>query len=140
MKYKWSFFVILAIALMSQVLVGSQQSNNTDFSSFWEKFKTAVIKGDKNTVVTLSKFPIQMSYGIKSIKTKAELVRRYREVFNQQTDAAKCFANKEPEKDETSARKFSIACPDEAGNEVVIFQFARDFTGWKFVGLDNLNE
>ena len=37
-------------------------------------------------------------------------------------------------------RRFSVACPDTAGNEVVIFQFERGRAGWKFVGLDNTNE
>jgi hypothetical protein len=36
--------------------------------------------------------------------------------------------------------RFSIACPDEAGNEVVIYEFERGRKGWKFVRLDNLNE
>jgi hypothetical protein len=116
------------------------QDNNNDFKVFWGKFKTAVVNSDKNTVASLSKFPIGMSYGIRSIKTKAELIRRYKEVFNQQTDAAKCFAAKEPEKDSTNSRKYSVACPDAAGNEVVIYEFERGAGGWKFVRLDNINE
>jgi hypothetical protein len=115
------------------------QSSN-DFNAFWQKFKTAVINSDKNAVASLSKFPIGMSYGIRSIKNKPELLRRYKEVFNEQTDAAKCFATKQPERDSTSSRKYSVACPDAAGNEVVIYEFERGVTGWKFVRLDNINE
>src|SRR5436190_5509596 len=77
---------------------GSPQTNDT-FKTFWQEFKSAVIKSDKETVARLSRFPIGMSYGISSIKTKAQLLRRYREVFNEQTNAAQCFAKKEPEKD-----------------------------------------
>ena len=115
-------------------------TTDDEFKIFWEKFKAAVIKGDKPAVAGLSRFPVGMSYGIRSIRNRAELSRRYREVFNKQTDAAKCFATKEPEKDETNPRKFYVACPDEAGNEVVIFEFERGRTGWRFVRLDNLNE
>nr|ART35742.1 B70 [uncultured bacterium] len=61
-------------------------------------------------------------------------------VFNKQTDASKCFGVKEPEKDQTNPRKFSVACPDEAGNDVVIYEFERGSLGWKFVRLDNFNE
>jgi len=132
----------LVVVLISLVLSTSSfgQDNNNDFKVFWGKFKTAVINSDKNAVASLSKFPIGMSYGIRSIKTKAELTRRYKEVFSQQTDAAKCFATKEPEKDSTNSRKYSVACPDSAGNEVVIYEFERGAGGWKFVRLDNINE
>jgi hypothetical protein len=81
-----------------------------------------------------------MSYGIRSIKTKAELLRRYKEVFSQQADAVKCFGSKEPEKDSMNPKGYIVACPDAAGNEVVIYHFERGTTGWKFVRLDNINE
>lgn len=110
------------------------------FQAFWQKFKTAVISKDKKSVAALSRFPIGMSYGIRSIKSPADLNRRYREVFNTQTDAAKCFSSKEPVADTDNARRFNVGCPDAAGNEVVIYEFERTKTGWKFVQLDNINE
>ena len=131
--------VVLVIALLIPLATFAQQSD-ADFKTFWGKFKTAVINSDKNAVASLSKFPIGMSYGIRSIKTKAELIRRYKELFSQQTHADKCFATKEPERDSTNSRKYSVACPDAAGNEVVIYEFERGAAGWKFVRLDNINE
>ena len=59
--------------------------------TFWQTFKTAVSKRDVETIARLSKFPIGMSYGIPSIKTKVQLSKRYRQIFNEQTDAAACF-------------------------------------------------
>lgn len=108
--------------------------------TFWESFKTAVGKRDVATIARLSKFPIEMSYGIPSIKTKAQLSKRYRQLFNQQTDAAACFDKAKPELDEADPKHFSVACPDAAGNEVVIYHFQQTRSGWKFTGLDNLNE
>ena len=131
---------VLVVVAMIFPLTNSAQQSDSDFKSFWGKFKTAVINSDKNAVASLSKFPIGMSYGIRSIKTKAELLRRYKEVFNTQTDAAKCFAAKEPEKDSANPRKYSVACPDAAGNEVVIYEFELRTGVWKFVRLDNINE
>ena len=131
--------ILLFVALVLPVASFGQQSDN-DFKAFWGKFKTAVINSDKNTVASLSKFPIGMSYGIRSVRTKAELLRRYKEVFSKQTDAARCFATKEPEKDSDNPKKYSVACPDAAGNEVVIYEFERGPTGWRFVRLDNINE
>jgi hypothetical protein len=107
---------------------------------FWQAFKTAVSKRDINTITRLSKFPIGMSYGIASIRNKAQLTKRYRQLFNEQTDAAACFSKAKPEIDAANPKHFSVACPDAAGNEVVIYHFEQTRTGWKFSGLDNLNE
>ena len=108
--------------------------------TFWQTFKTAVSKRDVETIARLSKFPIGMSYGIPSVKTKVQLSKRYRQVFNEQTDAAACFSKAKIEMDPENAKHFSVACPDAAGNEVVIYHFEQTKTGWKFTGLENLNE
>jgi hypothetical protein len=93
-----------------------------------------------DTIARLSKFPIEMSYGIPSIRTKAQLSRRYRQLFNEQTNANACFAKAKPEVDADNPKRYSVACPDAAGNEVVIYHFEQTRIGWKFTGLDNLNE
>jgi len=108
--------------------------------TFWQTFKTAVSKRDVETIARLSKFPLGMSYGIPSIKTKAQLSKRYRQIFNEQTDAAACFAKAKIEMDAENPKHFTVACPDAAGNEVVIYHFEQTKTGWKFASLDNLNE
>ena len=123
-------------ALSLALLITSAQS----FDNFWQTFKTAVSKRDVETIARLSKFPIGMSYGIPSIKNKVQLNRRYRQLFNEQTDAAACFNKAKPEVDTANPKKFTVACPDAAGNEVVIYHFEQTRTGWKFTGLDNLNE
>jgi hypothetical protein len=108
--------------------------------TFWQSFKTAVGKHDVETIARLSKFPIEMSYGIQSIKTKAPLAKRYRQLFNEQTDAAKCFSKAKPEMDADNPKHFTVACPDAGGNEVVIYHFQQTRAGWKLTGLDNINE
>lgn len=108
--------------------------------TFWQSFKTAVGKHDVETIARLSKFPIEMSYGIPSIKTKAQLAKRYRRLFNEQTNAAACFEKAKPVVDADNPKRFTVACPDAAGNEVVVYHFEQTRTGWKFTGLDNLNE
>lgn len=108
--------------------------------TFWRQFKIAVINRDAPTVARLSQFPIGMSYGIPSIKTKAQLAKRFRQVFNEQTDAAACFGKAKPEVDPANVKAFTVACPDAAGNEVVIYHFQQTKAGWKFASLDNLNE
>lgn len=100
----------------------------------------AVSKRDVETIARLSKFPLEMSYGIPAVKNKAQLSKRYRQVFSEQTNAAACFAKAKPEVNADNSKLYSVACPDAAGNEVVIYHFAQTRTGWKFTGLDNLNE
>jgi hypothetical protein len=118
----------------------AQRENPATFEGFWEICKAAVTKRDVETVARLSKFPIGMSYGIPSIRTKAQLTKRYKQLFNEQSDAVACFAKAKPEKDAQNPKRFSVACPDAAGNEVVIYHFEQTRTGWKLTGLDNLNE
>ena len=108
--------------------------------TFFQSFKAAVAKHDVETIARLSKFPLAMSYGIPPIRTKAQLSKRYRQIFNEQTDAAACFSKAKIEIDPENPKRFSVACPDAAGNEVVIYHFEQTRTGWKFAGLDNLNE
>jgi len=120
------------------LLLFTTRPDSTD--AFWQSFKAAVSKADVETIARLSKFPLAMSYGIPVIRTKAQLTRRYRQVFKEQTDAAACFAKAKPEIDADNSKHFTVACPDAAGNEVVIYHFEQTRTGWKFAGLDNLNE
>lgn len=120
------------------LLLFTARPDSTD--TFWQNFKTAVSKADVQTIARLSKFPLSMSYGIPAIRTKAQLTRRYRQVFKEQTDAAACFAKAKPEIDADNAKHFTVACPDAAGNEVVIYHFEQTRLGWRFAGLDNLNE
>lgn len=124
------------ILILSVLLLAANDSHQ----AFWDQFKAAVSKQDVETIATLSRFPIGMSYGIPSVKSKVDLRKRYRKVFKEQTNAAACFAKAKPQIDPENAKHFTVACPDAAGNEVVIYHFRETKAGWKFTGMDNLNE
>lgn len=138
MKKITTFSFLLLLAAPSFATGPAQTANS--FETFWQAFKAAVTKRDVPAVARMSKFPIEMSYGIPTVRTKAQLTRRYRQVFNEQTDAAACFGKAKPEADAEDPKHFSITCPDAAGNEVVVYHFQQTRSGWKFTGLDNLNE
>lgn len=127
-----SIICVIAAAPFSQAQDARQ--------AFWEQFKTAVTNRDVAAVAQLSQFPVGMSYGVPSVKTKAQLTKRFQQVFNEQTDAAACFGKAKPEVDPANVKTFTVACPDAAGNEVVIYHFRQTKAGWKFVAMDNLNE
>jgi hypothetical protein len=119
---------------------GKFQGRDGSIDAFWQKFKSAVAIKDNQAVANLSRFPIQMPYGVASIENKNQLLSRYHEVFDEQTNAARCFENGQPEIEEGNVKRFIVACPDAAGNEVIIYHFEKTNNDWRFSGLDNINE
>jgi hypothetical protein len=137
------FITLLGFAMAlptaaAQVPAKPVQSDSIEV--FWQRFRGAVIKGDKAAVANMSQFPIPLPYGMGSIKTRAQLLRRYREVFNHEGSAAKCFEDAIPKTDPARPREFTVGCKNAAGDEVVIYSFAQTRNGWRFSGLDNINE
>jgi len=118
-------------------------AQSSDFSAFWKEFKSAVMAGDKATVAEMTKFPLSMPYLQKAVKNKDNFLRRYDEIFKGEANAAQCFKGAKPEKE--SAGRCGIYCPfkgtpDDWENAPIRFIFESTKSGWKFVGLDNINE
>jgi len=114
-----------------------------DFTAFWIKFKAAVVAGSKGNVAEMTKFPLSMSYGVKPVKNKEEFVRRYAEIFNGEANAAQCFGNATPAKGSDGG--YEIYCPfkktpNDKENTPIRYVFERTKAGWRFAGLDNINE
>jgi len=152
---------VLALALAfgtnalgeSQTKAPSRSAQSVDsMTAFWEKFKAAVIKGDKETVAALSQFPISMGYGMTDLKNKPQLLRRYGGLFFGETNAAKCFPKAKPQvypATKKRPKEFTIGCgfasevasgvaTDEAGPFEYRFSLTRN--GWRFTGFENINE
>jgi hypothetical protein len=115
----------------------------SDFSAFWKKFKAGVAAGDKATVAEMTKFPLSMPYEVKAVKNKENFLRRYDEIFKGEANAAQCFGKAEPHKQ--SDREYDIYCPfkdtpNDWENAPIRFIFELTKSGWKFTGLDNVNE
>jgi len=115
----------------------------SDFSAFWRKFKPAVIAGDKAMVAEMTKFPLSMPYEVKAVKNKEDFSRRYNEIFKGEANAAQCFKSAEANKE--SDRRYGIYCPfkdtpNDWENAPIRFIFELTKGGWRFVGLDNVNE
>ena len=147
MKAIFACAVIVACAMNFDFSIlaadGEHSVAQNDFSEFWKKFKSAVIAGDKATVVEMTKFPVSMSYGVKAVKNKESFLRRYDEIFKGEANAAQCFAKAKPQKE--SARRYEVYCPfkdtpNDWENAPIRFVFELTKDGWKFTGLDNINE
>ncbi len=137
---------VLLVALLLGLLVGlpttSSGQGDPSINAFWEKFRTAVIQKDKTTVANLSGFPIEMPYMVREVKTRAQFLRRYNEIFNGEADAAKCFRTAKPATEKERPKQFYVTCSmKDGGPETpIVYWFTRTRSGWKFVGLDNVNE
>jgi hypothetical protein len=120
-----------------------QASGQNHFSTFRNKFKSAVIAGDNASVADMTKFPLSMPYSVKAVKNKQDFQRRYNEIFKGEANAAQCFAKAKPRKEST--QRYEVYCPfkdtpDDWENAPIRFIFELTKTGWKFAGLDNINE
>ena len=122
------------------VFAAAAPQNDPAIEQFWSKFKAAVQKTDKASVGSMAQFPIEMPYGVPKIRTRAQISRRWRDLFNVQANAAKCFEDAKPVVDPAAPNRFTVGCKDEAGNEVVVYGFLKTRAGWKLNFLDNINE
>ena len=122
-----------------QVSAHPPQGDNS-LDAFWTKFKIAVINSDKGGVAQMTQFPVAMPYGVPAIRTRAQLLKRYKQVFNGETNAAKCFASAKPQKDPQRPKEFTVGCDNGSGQEVIVYRFVLTRMGWKFKSLDNINE
>jgi hypothetical protein len=125
---------------ISILLVCPCAFSQSDFSAFWKKFSAAAMAGDKATVSEMTKFPLSMPYLVKAVKTKADFLGRYDEIFNGEANAAQCFRNAEPRKE---SGRYEIYCPfketpNDKENAPIRYVFERTKSGWKFAGLDNI--
>jgi hypothetical protein len=143
MKSVFTFVAIVACAIGCRfsILAADREpiGTQTDFSTFWKKFKSAVIVGDKAAVAE-TKFPLSMPTFQKAVKSRADFLRRYNEIFKGEANAAQCFASGKPRKE--SARRCEIYCPfketpNDWENAPIWFVFELTKSGWKFAGLDN---
>lgn len=137
MKLKYLLTICLGLLIFS-----SSARAQSDFNSFWTKFKTAVVNNNKNTVANLTKFPLSMPYGVKSVKTRADFIRRYDKILNLEAHAKRCFQAIAPEK---NGKYYTVNCtfksePESSDNRPIFYYFEKTKTGWKFTGLDNVNE
>ena len=88
----------------------------------------------------MTQFPVAMPYGVPAIRNRSQLLTRYKQVFNGEANAAKCFASAKPQKDPQRPKEFIVGCDNGSGQEVIIYGFVLTKLGWKFKSLDNINE
>lgn len=142
MKIKLLLTICLFLNLYA-ASIGATNSAQNDVQTFWKNFKSVIAKNDQNALAEMTKFPLSMPYGVKTIKTKADFLKRFNEIFKGEADAAKCFPKAELEKE--TAKRYVVYCgfkatPNDEENKPIAYHFELTKTGWKFARLDNINE
>src|SRR2546423_1503208 len=81
MRTKTIIALLTLIFAYTCVAASNVSTPQTDPSiqTFWAKFKVAVTRGDKEVIASMTQFPVEMPYGFPPIRTKAQLIKRYRE-------------------------------------------------------------
>jgi hypothetical protein len=87
---------VLCVFAIAVCASAAAPHSDPSVEQFWAKFKAAVQKTDKPSVAFMSRFPIEMPYGVPKIRTSTQLARRWRDLFNVQANAAKCFEEAKP--------------------------------------------
>lgn len=113
------------------------------FDDFFVKFKQALKAKNKTAIAALTEFPLSMPYGMGSVKNKTQFMSRYNTIFYGEADAAKCFEREKPLRE--TALRYIVACgfKDDPGGEAgkpIVYTFIKTKNGWRFTGLDNINE
>jgi Bacterial SH3 domain len=116
---------------------GAEETIDPEFATFWNSFKAAVIKRNKYAVAEMTQFPFQMPHLQQPVKTTAEFLKRYDAIFYGEADAAKCFEN-------AKLTQKGVYCSfknaPENADKPIYYYFEKTDAGYKFVGLDNINE
>jgi hypothetical protein len=123
----------LAILCLNVALTASGQNNlNPARDAFWSRFQSAVARGDKRAVASMTSFPLEMPYGVRS-KSRGRFIRDYEKIFDAET--RQCFAAARPEVDSPASKKFYIGC-----GEAMMYWFEPVNGQYKFTSVDNINE
>jgi hypothetical protein len=88
--------IILACVVVTLALISNSVAAQSTWSAFWQKFKTAVVKGDKQTVLSLSKESLSDA--------------DYKQLFGTRAKQ-NCFAKARPIKEEPDA--YSVFCGEQ---------------------------
>ncbi len=139
-------FGTMALAKAPGQAPGKPAQSADSMTAFWEKFRAAVIKGDKETVAALSQFPISLNDGMTPVRNKAQLTKRYRYLFFGETNAAKCFPKAKPDvypSTKKRPKEFTVSCSfarDGGEEEPFEYRFTLTRNGWRFTSFTNINE
>ena len=136
---------LLLFSILVTSAAGALRARAADptIDAFWDKFKTAVTKGDKQAVFGITQLPLGMGYGQSPLRTRAQFMKKYNYIFAGEVNAVKCFETAKPQVDKGKTKEFYVTCPfaqNGGGDEPFVYTFKLTRSGWRFVSFENINE
>ena len=110
------FLLALAPAGMAEI-----KAEGRSFAAFWVQFQAAVVKGDKEAIARMTRFPFADEK-----LTKAAFVKKSDELFS--AKVRRCFRSAKPVK-EDKRDSYSVFC----GETIFVFEKGKD--GYQFTDL-----
>jgi hypothetical protein len=136
--------LLLAIVFASTIAGAARRAGgDAGIDAFWDKFKAAVTKGDKQAVFGMTQLPVGMGYAQSSVRTQAQFMKKYHYIFAAEVNAVKCFETAKPQVDKGKTKEFYVTCPfaqNGGGDEPFVYTFKLMRSGWRFVSFENINE
>jgi len=136
---------LLLVIVFAWAIAGAahQPVGDAAMQAFWDKFKAAVTKGDKEAVFAMTQLPVDLSYGESRLRTRAQFMKKYNYIFAGEVNAVKCFETAKPQVDKGKTKEFFVTCPfarNGGGDEPFVYTFKLTQSGWRFVSFENINE
>lgn len=135
-KIKLRYVVAIAVLVLCTNALSGQNSKRQSapsFKPFWLAFKDALAKNDKEAVANMTRFPLQMPYGVQRINTRATFIKAYGHIFDAETK--NCFAAAEPQIESGKFKGYTVSC-----GEAMLYWFEAVGGSYRFTRVDNVNE
>lgn len=125
-------FIIISVVFTTKIF--AQQKNNDGFQVFWDKFKKALIKNDKATIVKLTQFPV--NYADENIMDTTIGSKMFLKMYNKffHKEALKALLIEKPKKVYDDGH----VIPDYYVIHVGVYDhysFGKRKGEWKFIGI-----
>jgi hypothetical protein len=113
------FIAIALLLLLSAQLSAQRPPTDPQFSAFWQRFKTAISKNDKEAVASMTKLPFL--YENKE-RSRAEFIRIYPQLFT--PAVRRCIVRAKPLRE---GGNYDVFCGE------LIFYFGKDGDEFKLL-------
>ena len=111
--------VVLLLLVIPQFKLKAQPGSDREFNAFWLRFRTAVVKNEKEAVASMTRFPFL--YDSKE-QSRAEFIAIEKNLFTPRV--RKCFATAKPLKE---GDVYDVFCKG------IIFYFGKSRGEYKFL-------
>lgn len=131
MLNRWLHGCAVALCVLAGPAIADDAAVPPDLQGVWQSFRTAVETGDAEAVAGLSNFPVTANDFGGTVKSKADLKKRFDRIFP--TEVKACFAEARP------MRVATYRDPVVICDGYLVFGFRKGRDGYRFAYVENAN-